>query len=440
VRLTVSVPGATHVLDDDQVWYVVAAGPELSLTTTADSAGQVAYFVRLIAGWYLRVGDPARAALHLDGRPIGDVSNLLHDASVRLSRGPVDAPRAIEGDPYVSGYDEAALVRALCSACPTYDALEELLLVRLGVELTDLAGPDEQRVVAAAVVRVARANGWLLPLLTAIGREQPRDPDVGKVLPPGAPEALESIVNAAADFLDPMVLGEKLIEYVPRVCRVVMRTRAVTRQGTGFLVGPDLVLTNHHVLTELLAGTAPPASVRCKFDYRVVGDDVEHGTEHGLASRWRLADSPPSAADWDLGPLAPGGGTSGELDYALVRLDSPVGVEVLPSGVQRGWCRLPDPVPALRPGMRLLILQHPRHEPIKLAFEHDGVLALNGDASRVTHRVNTLGGSSGAPCFTDDFELVAVHHAGFGNSRNEAIPIAAIAGHLRSAGRAALLA
>jgi hypothetical protein len=132
------------------------------------------------------------------------------------------------------------------------------------------------------------------------------------------------------------------------------------------------------------------------------------------------------------GPALPG---PHELDYALVRLSAQPGLGAVPGRDRRGWLDLTAEPPALHPGVPLLILQHPATHPLKLAHS-GGVLAVNGNGTRVTHTVNTLRGASGSPCFTPDLRLAALHHAGepeFSAGRNEGVPIGAVARHLRSA-------
>ena len=40
------------------------------------------------------------------------------------------------------------------------------------------------------------------------------------------------------------------------------------------------------------------------------------------------------------------------------------------------------------------------------------LLSSNANNTRVRYRTNTEEGSSGAPCFDKDWELVALHHSG----------------------------
>ena len=78
---------------------------------------------------------------------------------------------------------------------------------------------------------------------------------------------------------------------------------------------------------------------------------------------------------------------------------------------------------------------------MKLAFDTEGVLGVNANRTRVTYTTNTLGGSSGSPCFNQHLELIALHHAGdpkyapmYFPKFNEGIPISAIRERLRARG------
>ena len=62
-----------------------------------------------------------------------------------------------------------------------------------------------------------------------------------------------------------------------------------------------------------------------------------------------------------------------------------------------------------------------------------GVIGLNENGTRLKYKVNTEGGSSGAPCFNTTLDLLALHHSGDPNfdpahkpQYNEGIPIDAI--------------
>ena len=64
----------------------------------------------------------------------------------------------------------------------------------------------------------------------------------------------------------------------------------------------------------------------------------------------------------------------------------------------------------------------------------------NGNKTRVRYKNNTMGGSSGSPCFNADFQVVALHHSGDPRTKgsaeyNEGIPCRAIRALLKSRGK-----
>lgn len=74
------------------------------------------------------------------------------------------------------------------------------------------------------------------------------------------------------------------------------------------------------------------------------------------------------------------------------------------------------------------------------------IIGMNQASTRVRYRTNTEGGSSGSPCFTPDFELVALHHSGDPNfdpahkpTYNQGIPMSLIAQRLSDHGHGGAL-
>jgi hypothetical protein len=211
-------------------------------------------------------------------------------------------------------------------------------------------------------------------------------------------------------------------------------------RGTAFLVGPDVALTNYHVLEDVIAKTTPADQVELRFDYSRDGAGVVQTTVNvKLANEWLLAHAPWSNADFsaDIRTLP----DAGELDYALVRLARRVGDETR-GGSPRRWVELPATPAALTPGMQLFILQHPQGLPLQVAL--DKVEAVNSNGTRARYLTNTQGGASGSPCLDQDWNLVALHHSsdpreGVKAQYNQGVPIATIRAHLAAAGKLSLL-
>jgi endonuclease G len=256
-------------------------------------------------------------------------------------------------------------------------------------------------------------------------------------------DALERIITSEDNFLDIHLLQGAL--YAARaVARVEIGQDSP--QGTGFLVGPDLFLTNCHVLprADLLK------EVTLRFDY----------TEDALGSRsagatYRLAPdcyhaSPPEALDYalvrvagrPLAALRPDPGTTDLSVANLIRLGKHLGYLVL----------LGDMIAA---GQRVNLVQHPRGLPLKVVLTQNRVVA-DMTATRVQYLADTINGSSGAPVCSRTWEVVALHHAGTpyppnqANAKgqpwrgqfvaNEGIPARAILADLTARGLAPLLA
>jgi hypothetical protein len=207
--------------------------------------------------------------------------------------------------------------------------------------------------------------------------------------------------------LDVRVWQDRLIRIERQVCRIEMDGNAL---GTGFLVGPDTVLTNWHVF-EIAKSAGKVHQLGCRFDYvRLPNGQTDLGQLALLDDAGSLDTSPYSAAEKIGNPDNPLP-TEDELDYALLRLAARVGEQQVEGG-PRGWITLPKTVLPLPADAPILIVQHPEGTPMKLALDTQAVIGLNDNRTRVRYRTNTDPGSSGSPVFTMDWDLVALHHYG----------------------------
>jgi hypothetical protein len=203
---------------------------------------------------------------------------------------------------------------------------------------------------------------------------------------------LEKIVNRDPDlFSDTLPWIRGMVRAMWAVCRI--ESPLGRAWGTGFLVGPDLVVTNSHVV---VGGgfRGSPGDVRCRFGFQTRTDgSQERGKTYPLAANaeWLIHSSPSE---------------SGGLDYAVLKLASKAGLERIddvPTSPQRGWVRVAVNAPA--PGQSLFALQHPSGDTLKLAFGQ--LQAVSGPW--LSYQVNTEYGSSGSPVFDNRWELVALH-------------------------------
>jgi hypothetical protein len=245
-----------------------------------------------------------------------------------------------------------------------------------------------------------------------------------KAVEPAQIGELERLLSITAEqFLNPITFAERFGPIRYRVCRIEKgRKDAPTRRphGTGFLVGPDLVLTNHHVIEPVLTGAWRPEEFVFGFDRFEVEGSETFGPTYGLHT-------PTERDNWLLVTSQ-----QDELDYALLRLDTPAAT--LPiinsttdeSAARRGLLTLSrSGSDAMDRGAPLFIFQHPDGMPLRLDVRSIGSLS----PTRVTYTTNTMQGSSGSPCFDRELRLSALHRGTAGLS-NEGVPMAAIVANL----------
>lgn len=204
---------------------------------------------------------------------------------------------------------------------------------------------------------------------------------------------------------------QKLQSLAPAVCRMEVVGNTKKQRGSGFRIGPDLLLSNWHVLT--FEGAAA-SSVTAEFGY---DDDGKGG---GLPSTAVTCDVTSIKADETN-------------DWGIIRPSQP----------------LPDSVPILKlsdaalPSLNApaFIIQHPGGERKRIAYVRNQVTSFD---HRVVHYLSdTQGGSSGSPVMDDAGRLIGLHHAGgrpqevAGKpplAKNEGIAIEAVIRGLASAG------
>lgn len=261
---------------------------------------------------------------------------------------------------------------------------------RSGAALRKEAAPAITRATAAAAPRSFWQKRGLD--ITPDGREF-------RTIHPAAPSALDG-VSLGADLRAERVLGTSdLLEVVflqaaLAVARTVARVRVngatgvLRGYGTGFMVSPRLLLTNWHVLP-----TPDVAAVSV----------AEFGFETRLGEG-----APQAGAAFRLEPakffLA-----EEELDYALVAVAStgPAGKALGEFGFNR---LIDNDTDLITKGQFANIIQHPSGQPKQLAFRQNEIVGKVDDF--LQYRTDTAPGSSGAPVFNDQWQVVALHHAG----------------------------
>jgi V8-like Glu-specific endopeptidase len=333
-----------------------------------------------------------------------------------------------------------------------------MLRFQLGLRLDVFANvnaPFDQ--VVFNTIQRSEAEGWTSELVLEAAAFRPRNGALYEVATKlGVTAAvtegktgtfLESLVNPAEGIPDLVQVLDAMTRLQRKVCRIEINGAA---RGTGFLVGPDLVLTNHHVVAKVLGS---PSQVKVRFDYwhREALGQAPGGQAFAVEAIPCV--SPPTAAELEGRESAPPPGTE-SLDFALLKIagapgdqmvnivqsDGAGAVEFTPK--PRDWVVASDPPSMPEADQALFILQHPEGKPLSIAWNAPGVLAVNPEGTRVKYRNNTLPGSSGSPCFNGNFQIVALHHSGnlqktgaaASSLRNEGIPIKAVMEALNASG------
>jgi endonuclease G len=155
--------------------------------------------------------------------------------------------------------------------------------------------------------------------------------------------------------------------------------------GTGWIIAPGMLITNHHVLNARNDGEA---------------DASEEDFELQAAKACALFDfDARGAARKEVG-VAELLANDKALDYALVRLNDATRAPLRISSAAPNWKAGGEPVV-------VNIIQHPNGDPKKYGIRNNLVTGLTDTDLR--YFTDTDGGSSGSPVFNDNWEVVALH-------------------------------
>lgn len=204
--------------------------------------------------------------------------------------------------------------------------------------------------------------------------------------------------EAAASALERIVGGNDLvgINYLSKgmaasrsVCRIQLKDSSSRLVGyaTGFLIGPGVLLTNHHVFG--VAGDAVNSLLDFDYEQDLAGKDRP-------LIQFRLAPN--------------------RFFYANKQLDFAV-CSVMPRSEDGsrdlkdwGWNFLDGEPGKADLGEYLTIIQHPAGQKKQVCVRENKLLKLQADT--LWYMTDTLGGSSGSPAFNRFWQVVALHHSG----------------------------
>lgn len=164
--------------------------------------------------------------------------------------------------------------------------------------------------------------------------------------------------------------------------------------GSGFLISPDLFLTNQHVLPDEAA--VKQAVIWVDYDE---AEDVSTGNYIEAVGTKLLHSS-----------------FRTDLDYSLIKVQFKKSGKPAPAYINlRDFGRKPIPEKD-----SVIIVQHPGGGTRQIVTKDTPVVEVIGN--RIRYEADTDEGSSGAPVFDLDYHIIGLHHEAFG-SRNEAISI-----------------
>lgn len=335
------------------------------------------------------------------------------------------------------------LFKAIVSAYPDPDDLKIFVDQKLGENLAVIAGNNKYGTVIFNFIQWAISKGRIEEVILALAKDTKHRTDIQQLCARVLQDRL--VLNPTGSLIDELnleldpntweidVSSEELELFLPKqlsfeadvgklqqglelanaVCKITFANRPSSVSGTGILIGPELVLTNYHVLSSQVQADLNTSAKAAQFEFGY----VSYRGESCRTQIMKATDNEPIVATSPIN----------ELDYALIRLNPREDFTV-------------EPVPfnataQLSPHSPLNILQHPEGAEMKVSLSNNGVVKTNDKRGLVLYVNRTKKGSSGSPCFDNDWTLVALHHkelsTSFGSIR-EGILFSAIYGQISS--------
>ncbi len=339
--------------------------------------------------------------------------------------------------------DRRALREAIESAYPDPNDLVIFVDEALNQNLAVIAGTGKHGQVIFNLIKWAISKGYIEDLILELQKDTENRTDIQQlcarvlrqrlVLNPSDDSNHELKLELESSTWDIDVRSEELEVFLPRqftfeadvgklqqglelakaVCKITFADRSPDESGTGVLIGSNLVLTNYHVLSSLSDANLDQIVQSAQFEFGYIS------THFGEVKRTEIMKATASSPIVAASPVD-------DLDYVLIQLNPKEGFAVQPVPLA--------PATQLVPRSPLNILQHPEGIEMKVSLSNNGVVKTNERKGLVLYVNPTRCGSSGSPCFDNDWKLVALHHksiqTSFGSVR-EGILFSAIYRHIK---------
>jgi len=297
-----------------------------------------------------------------------------------------------------------------------------ILDFQLNKRLEEIVGMGALKKITFDLIEVAEAENWLYELLQGARKQNTGnrqliefEQSVGLAVRDFSKEDLEAKIRKFDEFLTLNDWLPKLLIIEKQVCRVEVKNFGY---GTGFLVAPNIILTNYHVVEDIIEKKGSFLDISLRFDFKKLQPnrtDLE-GTVYNLEKDWLVG--------YDTYE------TNTNLDYALLRLQQTL--------ERRGFIPIPEITPNFSSNYRkngpVFVVQHPSGKPLKLALNTESIIQINEHQTRLYYKTITEPGSSGSPCFNNQWDLIALHRSGIEGMRNGGVPITALIKHWESKG------
>jgi endonuclease G len=197
-------------------------------------------------------------------------------------------------------------------------------------------------------------------------------------------DSLEIIFLAGAATVSKSVARVSVPRFDNGVQRRLDNNRPWLMNGSGWMIGPDLFITNHHVIN---ARTDDSMASPADFDNQALATTISFDFDTETSQTQTAKVAKVEAVDEPL-------------DYAVVRLAA---------NPQRDRLLLSTEPVEFLPSTYLPvnIIQHPQGKPKRIAFRNN--LASGSDETSIRYFTDTDFGSSGSPVCNDSWRVLALH-------------------------------